>query len=91
MSSVTLHKGENSTFLTNLPITDKVVKKGKQTIIFENPPHIVGRMTVVGEKEGKGPVGKYFPRVLSDDTMGEKQRKPPRYFIDNHCLTMGHA
>lgn len=72
MSSVTLHKGENTAFLTNLPVTDKIAKKGKQTIIFENPPHIVGRMTVVGEKEGKGPMGKYFHRVLSDDKMGEK-------------------
>jgi len=72
MSSVTLHKGENCAFLTNTRITEKVPKKGKQTVTFKNPPHIQGRMSVVGAKEGKGPLGKYFHKVLDDDKMGEK-------------------
>lgn len=72
MSIRTLHKGEDCAFLTNAKIVDKIPKKGKQTIVFQNPPHIKGRMSVVGAKEGKGPVGKYFHRVISDDKMGEK-------------------
>ena len=72
MGIKTLHRGEDCAFLTNARIVNKVPPKQAQTIIFENPPHISGRMTVVGAKEGKGPVGKYFHRVLSDDKMGEK-------------------
>ena len=39
---------------------------------FFNTPRIVGRMSVVGEKESKGPVGKYFQKCETDDKMGEK-------------------
>ncbi len=39
---------------------------------FENSPRIIGRMSVVGEKESKGPVGKFFHKCESDDKMGEK-------------------
>ena len=39
---------------------------------FFNTPRIVGRMSVVGEKESKGPVGKFFSRCETDDKMGEK-------------------
>ncbi len=67
----TLRKGQGGELFTNRRIVDKVIAKG-QTIVYDNPPHIIGRMSVVGQKEGKGPVGKYFHRVLSDDKMGEK-------------------
>ncbi len=39
---------------------------------FYNMPRITGRMSVVGEKETKGPVGKYFQKCETDDKMGEK-------------------
>ena len=39
---------------------------------FYNTPRIIGRMSVVGEKESKGPVGKYFSRCETDDKLGEK-------------------
>jgi len=39
---------------------------------FFNTPRIVGRMSVVGEKESKGPIGKYFSKCEVDDKMGEK-------------------
>ncbi len=32
---------------------------------FYNTPRIIGRMSVVGEKESKGPVGKYFSTTSS--------------------------
>ena len=46
--------------------------KRPRVMRFYNTPRIIGRMSVVGEKEGKGPVGKYFHRCESDDKMGEK-------------------
>lgn len=39
---------------------------------FFNTPRIVGKMSVVGEKESKGPMGKYFSKCETDDKMGEK-------------------
>lgn len=47
-------------------------KRGKQSVIFEQRPVIRGRGSVVGQKEGKGPLGKNFDIVLKDDMYGEK-------------------
>lgn len=47
-------------------------KIGKQTVKLTNRPCIVGRGTVVGEKEGKGPLAKDFDVVLTDDMYGQK-------------------
>lgn len=45
---------------------------GLQTIKFENPPSIVGTASIVGPKEGEGPLSNYFDLVLEDDTWGQK-------------------
>ncbi len=47
-------------------------KIGKQSIFFENKPYISGRGTVVGQKEGEGPLAKDFDIILNDDMYGEK-------------------
>ncbi len=47
-------------------------KKGKQTIVFEKQPYIVSSGTVVGNKEGQGPLAKWFDVCLEDDMYGEK-------------------
>ncbi|MBD5131701.1 MAG: stage V sporulation protein AD [Clostridiales bacterium] len=57
---------ENIVGLNNIPSTRQRIIK------FNNSPRIVGRMSVVGEKEAKGPVGKYFSKCEVDDKMGEK-------------------
>lgn len=49
-----------------------VKKLGSQTIKFDNPPSIIATGTVVGPKEGQGPLGKYFDLVLADNIYGEK-------------------
>lgn len=54
-----------------VPAERKMCRRAR-VMRFKNTPRIVGRMSVVGEKEGKGPVGKYFHRCESDDKMGEK-------------------
>ncbi len=43
----------------------------KQTIIFKNPPIIVGTFTVAGPKEKKGVFGKHFHLTLDNDLFGE--------------------
>jgi len=47
-------------------------KLGKQTFVFPMMPRVVGAYSIVGEKEGKGPMAKWFDMILDDDTYGEK-------------------
>lgn len=46
-------------------------KLGKQTVVLENPPSIISTATIVGPKEGDGPLKDYFDLVLDDDLWGE--------------------
>lgn len=43
---------------------------GKQSIRFEKPPYIQSGASVVGKKEGEGPLGKYFDMICEDDKFG---------------------
>ncbi len=52
------------------PITG--YSKRQRVMRFYNEPRIIGRMSVVGEKESQGPLGKYFSKCETDDKMGEK-------------------
>ena len=45
---------------------------GKETILFEKQPKIIGYGSVAGKKEGEGPYGKYFDYVSEDSLFGEK-------------------
>lgn len=46
-------------------------KAGKASIIFDNPPYIVGAASVVGEKEGEGPLSEYFDEIIKDPYVGQ--------------------
>lgn len=45
---------------------------GNQTVVFANPPVILSSYSVVGPKEGQGPLGKTFGKVWEDGLNGEK-------------------
>lgn len=45
---------------------------GKQSITFDNPPYIAAEASVVGPKEGEGPLGACFDRVWKDEKNSEK-------------------
>jgi len=47
-------------------------KMGRQSVLFPSGAWIHGRGTVVGKKEGKGPLAPCFDLVLQDDMYGEK-------------------
>ena len=70
----TIYKGSDSNFVVGKNIVkSKVCNERKtQTIIFDDPPSVISRMAVVGEKEGKGPLSRYFQVVKGDDKNGEK-------------------
>ncbi len=45
---------------------------GKQTVKLTFPPSIIGAASIVGKKEGDGPLSSYFDQILDDDLWGEK-------------------
>jgi stage V sporulation protein AD len=46
-------------------------KLGNQTVKFHKPPKIIATHSIVGPKEGQGPLSEYFDEILDDDTMGK--------------------
>lgn len=44
---------------------------GKQSLEFENPPFIRSSVSIVGKKEGEGPLGQYFDMVVEDPLFGQ--------------------
>lgn len=49
-----------------------IKKIGKQTVKFQNPPSIISTYTIVGPKEGEGPLNKYYDMILEDDKWGQE-------------------
>ena len=45
--------------------------RGEQSICFEQPVPILSSASVVGKKEGEGPLGSCFDRIQEDPTFGE--------------------
>ena len=45
---------------------------GKQSIIFSNPPCILSAASIVGKKEGEGPLGSLFDEIEEDPLAGKK-------------------
>jgi stage V sporulation protein AD len=49
----------------------KMMLKGKQSILFEEPPYIISSGSVVGKKEGEGPLGNLFDLVEEENLFGQ--------------------
>lgn len=47
-------------------------RKGQYTVALSGRPTVVGYASVVGKKEGEGPLGSGFDAVFTDTRMGEK-------------------
>ena len=45
---------------------------GRASIVFQNPPLILAAASVVGKKEGEGPLGRYFDQIETDSMLGKK-------------------
>jgi len=45
---------------------------GKQTLRLSSPPSMISNASIVGPKEGEGPLAVYFDHVLKDDYFGEE-------------------
>lgn len=49
-----------------------MMTKGSQSIQFERAPYLISAGSIVGKKEGEGPLGDLFDAVGEDDLFGEK-------------------
>lgn len=47
------------------------MKQGKASLRYENPPRILGASSIVGQKEGEGPLGSLFDRIEMDPQLGK--------------------
>ena len=61
-------------------------KLGKQTVKFSNPPTISNTYSIVGAKEGEGPLAKYFDIILEDEFWGEKTWEKTEAKIVKECV-----
>lgn len=59
---------------------------GKQSIQFERAPHIIGSSSVVGKKEGEGPLAKAFDLICSDDRFGEDNWEKSESTMQNEAM-----
>jgi stage V sporulation protein AD len=64
---------------------------GDQTIKLVNPPIIVSQSSIVGKKEGEGPLGQYYDVVLEDNLWGEKswEKTESKMFQEAATIAMG--
>lgn len=63
-----------------------IKKLGSQTVKFENPPSIESFYTIVGPKEGQGPLSKYFDFILEDDLWGLDSWEKSESKIQEECI-----
>lgn len=59
-------------------------KNGMQTVWFQNPPVIISTASIVGSREGEGPLGKTFDKVVYDTYYGENtwEKAEQRMMLD---------
>jgi stage V sporulation protein AD len=66
---------------------------GKQSIQFEQAPYVLESASIVGKKEGEGPLGKLFDVVGEDDKFGEDTWEEAESTLQKEAvmLAMGKA
>ncbi len=61
---------------------------GKQSIQFEQAPYVLGSASIVGKKEGEGPLGKLFDVVGEDDKFGEDTWEEAESTLQKEAVTL---
>ena len=64
---------------------------GKYTIKFENPPIVCGYASVVGKKEGQGPLANTFDFINNDTRFGQKSWEKAESFMQEDALNRAVA
>ncbi len=63
-------------------------RRGEKTIVFEKPINILSTASVVGPKEGEGPLAAYFDTVLEDNYANEKSWEAAESKIVKQCFEL---
>ena len=61
---------------------------GRRTVFFENPPYIKETASIVGVKEGEGPLSESFDEILKDDTFGAETWEASESKIQHQLLAV---
>ena len=61
---------------------------GKQSISFETPPHILSYASVVGQKEGDGPLGSCFDKIFLDPMAGAPNWEQAESALQKQAATL---
>lgn len=61
---------------------------GKQSIQFDTAPYLLSTASVVGTKEGQGPLGKLFDMVGADDKFGEETWEQAESTLQKEAATL---
>ena len=61
---------------------------GKSTVVLNSTPHIIETASIVGKKEGEGPLKNYFDYILEDEYWGEKsfEKAESKFWRENGGL-----
>ena len=60
---------------------------GTQTFVYDAPPIIAAHASIVGPKEGKGPLADWFDAILEDDLLGQKSWELAEMELVRRCVT----
>ena len=66
-----------------------ILRKGKQTLLFQNPPSLIGFGSAVGKTEGEGPLCAEFDCIFTDDTLEESSFEKAESKLQQTAI--GHA
>ena len=61
---------------------------GRQTVVFDRPPVIASGASVVGPKEGQGPLASYFDEIWKDEMDGEKSWEKAESKLMKRAITL---
>lgn len=61
---------------------------GKQSLLHECSPYIMSSASIVGKKEGEGPLGKKFDRVGADDLFGKDNWEAAESYLQEQASVL---
>ncbi len=64
------------------------MKIGKQSISFKEPPRVTSYASIVGQKEGEGPLGSYFDVVTQDPFLGKSSWEEAESELQKRAATL---
>ena len=64
------------------------MQKGKQSIVYDDAPFIISSGSVVGKKEGEGPLGNLFDLVEEENLFGQNTWEEAESTLQKEAVTM---